>query len=67
MAFGAGAIVKGSPSDLPLANSASARRSAVVRPCVIETIDPNSRTSRMCCGLILRSTSKPGARSTARL
>ena len=29
IAFGAGTIEKGSPSDLPLANSAIARRSAV--------------------------------------
>ena len=52
IAFGAGSIVKRSPSDLPLANSASARRSAVVRPCVIDTIDPNSSTSRIRCGVI---------------
>src|SRR5688572_25368795 len=52
IAFAAGSIVKRSPSDFPLANSASARRSAVVRPCVIDTIDPNSSTSRIRCGVI---------------
>ena len=63
IAFCAGSIVKRSPSDLPLANSASARLSAVVRPWVIDTIDPNSSTSRIRCGVIARSTSRLGARS----
>ena len=49
----------------PLANSAIARRSVAVRSWVIATIGPASIASRIRCGLMARSASRDGARSTA--
>ena len=60
IAAGVGAMEKGAPRDFPLANSAMARRSAVVRPCVIDTMDPNSSASRMRWAVMPRSTSRRG-------
>src|SRR5688500_9400625 len=65
IADGAGAIENGAPNDLPLTNSASARRSAVVRPWVIDTIEPNSSASSTSCGVMARKMSSDGARSVA--
>ena len=65
IAFGAGAIENGVPKLRPLAYSAIARRSAAVRSWVMVTIGPASSDSRMRCGLIERSASRDGARSTA--
>jgi hypothetical protein len=63
MADAGGAMLNGVSNEPPLANSAIARRSAAVRPCVIDTIDPNSSVSRIRCGGMARNRSRAGARS----
>ena len=65
IALAAGASENGVPKLRPLANSAIARRSCAVRSCVIATMGPASSASRIRCGLMARSASREGARSTA--
>ena len=57
-------MVNGVENDFPLAYSAIALRSAVVRPCVIATMEPNSSACSIRWGARARSDRRSGARST---
>src|SRR5438132_1505400 len=64
MAFGSGVISSVLRSCLPVTASAIARRSAALRPVIIEIIGPVSRAARTRSADIARSVSMSGARFT---
>jgi hypothetical protein len=63
MAWGEGVVLKASAKDVPVTNSAIARRSAAVRPVAIEIINPDSIAASTRVGDIARKASRPGARA----
>src|SRR5262245_2119362 len=58
-----GVVLRGSPKDLPVTNSAIARRSTPVRPLAIDSMAPLSNAVRTRSGDIARRASRDGARS----
>src|SRR5262245_14705647 len=62
IAAGAGVVTTGFDSDLPVRNSAIARRSAAVRPFAIVIIDPVSMADITRSAGIARNASRAGAR-----
>ena len=58
-----GVVMSGCEKDLPVTNSAIARRSTPVRPDAIESIAPCSSAASTRSGVIARSASRAGARS----